>query len=132
MNMNTDVVIGRNRTLIVRTSNIIICIITLSLAMYSCSSNSSKDQSAVEDNKQVHETYSPSYHNNASIEQEVSTPNTSSASNQSPTIDAYDEGLLDGEAMAEEDRLVGRPGMQSGMDDDDDEYEDGFDDSYDE
>lgn len=50
-----------------------------------------------------------------------------------PITDAYDEGYLDGEAMAEEDRLAGKPGMQVGMDDDDDEdYEDGFDDGYDE
>lgn len=48
--------------------------------------------------------------------------------------DTYDDGYQDGEAMAEEDRLAGRPGMQVGMDDDeeDDEYEDGFDDGYEE
>ena len=46
--------------------------------------------------------------------------------------DPYDEGYLDGEAMAEEDRLAGKPGMQVGMDDDDEDYEDGFDDGYDE
>lgn len=48
-------------------------------------------------------------------------------------IDSYEEGLLDGEAMAEEDRLAGKPGMQNGMenDDDDEEYEEGFDDGYD-
>ena len=47
-----------------------------------------------------------------------------------PISDTYDEGYLDGEAMAEEDRLAGKPGMQVGMDDDedDDDYEDGFDD----
>ena len=49
----------------------------------------------------------------------------------------YDDGYLDGEAMAEEDRLAGKPGMQVGMDDDDDDdddeddYEEGFDDGYD-
>lgn len=49
------------------------------------------------------------------------------------TIDSYEEGLLDGEAMAEEDRLAGKLGMQNGMEDDDDdeEYEEGFDDGYD-
>ena len=46
--------------------------------------------------------------------------------------DSYDDGYLDGEAMAEEDRLAGKPGMQVGMDDDDEEYEDGFDDGYEE
>ena len=51
-----------------------------------------------------------------------------------PISDTYDEGSLDGEALAEEDRLAGKPGMQVGMDDDedDDDYEDGFDDGYDE
>ena len=44
-------------------------------------------------------------------------------------IDRYDDGLLDGEAAAEEDRLVGKPGMQVG-DEDDDGY--GYDDGYDE
>ena len=47
-------------------------------------------------------------------------------------VNTYDEGYLDGEAMAEEDRLAGKPGMQVGMDDDEDDYEDGFDDGYDE
>ncbi len=50
----------------------------------------------------------------------------------SSTIDRYDEGLLDGEAAAEEDRLAGRPGMQIGDEDYDDEYDDGYDDGYDE
>ncbi len=50
----------------------------------------------------------------------------------SSTIDRYDEGLLDGEAAAEEDRLAGRPGMQIGDEDDDEEYDDGYDDGYDE
>ena len=46
--------------------------------------------------------------------------------------DSYDDGYLDGEAMAEEDRLAGKPGMQVGMDDDDEDYEEGFDDGYEE
>ena len=49
-----------------------------------------------------------------------------------PPTDSYDDGYQDGEAMAEEDRLAGKPGMQVGMDDDDEEYEDGFDDGYEE
>ena len=57
-------------------------------------------------------------------------------STSQPISNTYDDGYLDGEAMAEEDRLAGKPGMQVGMDDDDDEdeddYEDGFDDGYDE
>ena len=49
------------------------------------------------------------------------------------TTDSYDDGYLDGEAMSEEDRLAGRPGIQVGMDDDDEEdYEDGYDDGYEE
>ena len=45
--------------------------------------------------------------------------------------DSYNDGYLDGEAMAE-DRLAGKPGMQVGMDDDDEDYEEGFDDGYEE
>ena len=54
------------------------------------------------------------------------TPTTQSLPN------SYDDGYLDGEAMAEEDRQAGKPGMQVGMDDDDDDedYEEGFDDGY--
>ena len=62
-----------------------------------------------------------------------STVNASSNAKISvPPTDSYDDGYLDGEAMAEEDRLAGKPGMQVGMDDDDEDYEDGFDDGYEE
>ena len=62
-----------------------------------------------------------------------SSANTSPKAKISVTpTDSYDDGYLDGEAMAEEDRLAGKPGMQVGMDDDDEEYEDGFDDGYEE
>ena len=62
-----------------------------------------------------------------------STVNASSNAKISvPPTDSYDDGYQDGEAMAEEDRLAGKPGIQVGMDDDDEEYEDGFDDGYDE
>ena len=62
-----------------------------------------------------------------------STANTSPKAKISVTpTDNYDDGYLDGEAMAEEDRLAGKPGMQVGMDDDDEDYEDGFDDGYEE
>ena len=61
---------------------------------------------------------------------------TGTAASTDPSVHtSYDGGYLDGEAMAEEDRLAGRPGMQVGMDDgddDDDDYEDGFDDGYEE
>lgn len=62
-----------------------------------------------------------------------STANTSPKAKITVTpTDTYDDGYLDGEAMAEEDRLAGKPGMQLGMDDDDEDYEDGFDDGYEE
>ena len=62
-----------------------------------------------------------------------STANTSPKAKITVTpTDTYDDGYLDGEAMAEEDRLAGKPGMQVGMDDDDEDYEDGFDDGYEE
>ena len=54
------------------------------------------------------------------------------ASANQPVTDAYDDGYLDGEAMAEEDRMAGHPGMQVGMDDDEEDYEEGYDDGYDE
>ena len=61
---------------------------------------------------------------------------TGAAASTDPSVHtSYDGGYLDGEAMSEEDRLAGRPGMQVGMDDgddDDDDYEDGFDDGYEE
>ena len=61
-----------------------------------------------------------------------STVNASSNAKISvPPTDSYDDGYQDGEAMAEEDRLAGKPGMQVGMDDDDEEYEDGVDVGYD-
>ena len=47
------------------------------------------------------------------------------ASTSQTVSESYDDGYLDGEAMAEEDRLAGKPGMQVGMDDDDDDVEDG-------
>ena len=62
-----------------------------------------------------------------------SSANTSPKTKISVTpTDTYDDGYLDGEAMAEEDRLAGKPGMQVGMDDEDEDYEEGFDDGYDE
>ena len=62
-----------------------------------------------------------------------SSANASSKAKISVTpTDSYDDGYLDGEAMAEEDRLAGKPGMQVGMDDDDEDYEEGFDDGYEE
>ena len=62
-----------------------------------------------------------------------SSANASSKAKISVTpTDSYDDGYLDGEAMAEEDRLAGKPGMQVGIDDDVEDYEEGFDDGYEE
>ena len=62
-----------------------------------------------------------------------SSANTSPKAKTSVTsTDTYDDGYLDGEAMAEEDRLAGKPGMQVGLGDDDEDYEEGFDDGYEE
>ncbi len=50
-----------------------------------------------------------------------------------PINDGYEDGLTDGDAAAEEDRIAGRPGMQIGEDDEEEEdYDDGYDDGYDE
>ena len=67
-----------------------------------------------------------------SLKKDSSESNIPKAKISVTPTDSYDDGYLDGEAMAEEDRLAGKPGMQVGMDDDDEDYEDGFDDGYDE
>ena len=59
---------------------------------------------------------------------------STNAHQPTPVMDRYEEGLIDGEAAAEEDRLAGKPGMQvgDGDEDDADDYDDGYDDGYDE
>ncbi len=97
-----------------------------------CSSKAPKED-RVQDNYDY--SASPSYYTPMSTNQEVEStpvPSTPSETVSSSTIDRYDEGLLDGEAAAEEDRLAGRPGMQIGGEDDDEDYDDGYDDGYDE
>ena len=67
--------------------------------------------------------------------QATASPAPSTNAHQStPVMDRYEEGLIDGEAAAEEDRLAGKPGMQvgDGDEDDADDYDDGYDDGYDE
>ena len=59
-------------------------------------------------------------------------PNTSGLAPKISIPESYEEGYIDGEAAAEEDRLAGHPGMQIGADDDEEDYEDGYDDGYEE
>lgn len=105
----------------------------IAFLMMSCSQQQKKDDSqmeAVEEN-----VATPAYIQSADSMRSDTVPQNNGvggASANQPVTDAYDDGYLDGEAMAEEDRVAGQPGMQVGMDDDDDDYEDGFDDGYDE
>ncbi len=100
-------------------------------ALCACSSKAPKED-------KIQDSYdysaSPSYYTPKTNQEVESTPapSTSSITVSSSTIDRYDEGLLDGEAAAEEDRLAGKPGMQVGDYDDDEDYDDGYDDGYDE
>ena len=74
------------------------------------------------------------YHSTDSLKKDTTKSNekTVSVMSNQTTTDSYDDGYLDGEAMSEEDRLAGKPGMQVGMDDDEEDYEDGYDDGYEE
>ena len=114
--------------------NIVVFIVTLILAVVVTACGQSKSPSK---EQQAAESYD--YHVIETTPVNVDSLKKDSSSNTSPKakisvtpIDSYDDGYLDGEAMAEEDRLAGKPGMQVGMDDDDEEYEDGFDDGYEE
>lgn len=80
----------------------------------------------------VPQSYTPAPTDSAKSQSQTKETSTDKT-NISPT-DTYDDGYQDGEAMAEEDRLAGKPGMQIGIEDDedDDDYEDGYDDGYDE
>ena len=104
----------------------------LAVVMAACgqSESPSKEQQAAESyDYRVIET-APVY---ADTLKKDSSANASPKAKISVTpTDTYDDGYLDGEAMAEEDRLAGKPGMQVGMDDDDEDYEEGFDEGYDE
>jgi len=107
-------------------------IIIIASVLCACSSKVPKEDK-VQDSYEY--SVSPSYYTPKTNNQEVEvTPpsSTSSENVSSSTIDRYDEGLLDGEAAAEEDRLAGKSGMQVGDYDDDEEYDDGYDDGYDE
>ncbi len=96
-----------------------------------CSSKAPNDNKLQDDYEYsvTPSNYTPQTEN---LNLESTSPTTSStpATNSSPSIDRYEEGLLDGEAAAEEDRLAGRPGMQVGDDDDEEDYDEGYDDAY--
>ena len=109
-----------------------IATLILAVVLTACgqSKSPSKEQQAAESyDYRVIET-APVYVD--SLKKDSTVNASSNAKISVPPTDSYDDGYLDGEAMAEEDRLAGQPGMQVGMDDDDEEYEDGFDDGYDE
>ena len=109
-----------------------IATLILAVVLTACgqSKSPSKEQQAAESyDYRVIET-APVYVD--SLKKETTVNTRSNAKISVPPTDSYDDGYLDGEAMAEEDRLAGKPGMQVGMDDDDEKYEDGFDDGYDE
>lgn len=105
-------------------------ILTIMLSACGQSKSPSKEQEAA-DSYEYHviET-APVYVD--SLKKDSSSNSSPKAKISVPPTDTYDDGYLDGEAMAEEDRLAGKPGMQVGEDDDDEDYEEGFDDGYDE
>jgi len=106
--------------------------LVLAVLMAACgqSKSPSKEQQAAESyDYRVIET-APVYVD--SLKKDFTINASSNVKNPVPPTDSYDDGYQDGEAMAEEDRLAGKPGMQVGMDDDDEDYEDGFDDGYEE
>ena len=107
-------------------------ILTVVVAACGQSKSPSKEQKAAESyDYRVIET-APAYLDTLKKDSSANvSPNTKISV---PPTDSYDDGYQDGEAMAEEDRLAGKPGMQVGMDDDDDDedYEEGFDDGYEE
>ena len=109
-----------------------IATLILAVVLTACgqSKSPSKEQQAAESyDYRVIET-APVYVD--SLKKDSTVNASSNAKISVPPTDSYDDGYQDGEAMAEEDRLAGKPGMQVGMDDEDEDYEDGFDDGYDE
>ena len=117
-------------------------LLALSALMISCSSAPAPLHDAAQD---APESSGFSRESRGSSSSRDSSSSTSSRSSNSslpliPITDDYDDGLLDGEALSEEDRLAGKPGMQVGLDydedeeddDEEDDYEDGYDDGYEE
>jgi hypothetical protein len=115
-------------------------LLALSALMISCSSAPAPSHEAAQD---APESSGFSRESRGSISSRDSGFSSSSRDSSSsrpslpliPITDDYDDGLLDGEALSEEDRLAGKPGMQVGLDydeDEEDDYEDGYDDGYEE
>ena len=106
-------------------------------ALTACTTNTSKQGNKAEEYAQpatsAYERYTRDMEQGQSPAP-VSEQHASTGKAPIPMTETNEEGYIDGEAAAEEDRLAGRPGMQSGGedDDDDDEYEDGYDDGYEE
>lgn len=102
------------------------------LLAYSCTDNSSTKRGGTQQRETMQINTNSSEVDNKSMSLIIEKKDSVYNHTKTP-IESYEEGLLDGEAMAEEDRLAGKPGMQNGMEDDEDdeEYEDGFDDGYD-
>ena len=110
-------------------------VLAASLLMVSCGNKDKKESSPSAPISDYSAPYTPYQQEEAKTNDTVSLSKpVGIAPPKEMTHDTYDDGYLDGEAMAEEDRLAGKPGMQVGMDndEDDDDYEDGFDDGYDE
>lgn len=120
----------------------------LSALMISCSSAPTPSHKAVQNAPESsgfsRESRGSSSSRDSSFSSSSSSSRDSSSTRSSlppiPITEDYDDGLLDGEALSEEDRLAGKPGMQVGLDydedeeddDEEDDYEDGYDDGYEE
>ena len=103
-----------------------IAIIACTLFMLSCG-NTPRKGTSQQQSRQIYQTAIPA--------QTTPNRNAAKAGGLVPNIslpESYEEGYIDGEAAAEEDRLAGHPGMQVGADDDEEDYEDGYDDGYEE
>ena len=120
-------------------------LLALSALMISCSSAPAPSHEAAQDAPESSGFSRESRGSSSSRDSSFSSSSRDSSSSRPslpliPITDDYDAGLLDGEALSEEDRLAGKPGMQVGLDYDEDEeddgeeddYEDGYDDGYEE
>ena len=115
-------------------------LLALSALMISCSSAPAPSHEAAQDAPKSSGFSRESRDSSSSRDSGFSSSSRDSSSSRpslplTPITDDFDDGLLDGEALSEEDRLAGKPGMQVGLDydeDEEDDYEDGYDDGYEE
>ena len=115
-------------------------LLALSALMISCSSAPAPSHEAAQDAPELSGFSRESRGSISSRDSGFSSSSRDSSSSRPslpliPITDDYDDGLLDGEALSEEDRLAGKPGMQVGLnydEDEEDDYEDGYDDGYEE